>query len=239
MENINEIAFRKGLRTLNESGINRILSHGKHGMIVISANRSEVYSDNPQCDLTPEYEQWCANNGNLDPMNDKNQRLFLSQRNNECDKELRDKLKASKYAFSPVYGGYHGQDNVTDSFEPSYIVYNHVKGGGAGDHLDFNELEKFGIELAKTYKQSDVYIQRPGEAPNYINQNGQQSNTSSTKNFKINRENEMYYTTARRDKDHPQRFTADIRFESMYRKAGPATFFDRVKRMQTGEVFLD
>ena len=239
MNKINDAAFNKGLRTINESGINRILSHGKYGMVIISANRSEVYSENPQCDLSSEYETWCKNNNDIDPMDDKNQTLFLSQRNDKCDRELHDILKSSKYAYSPVYGGYHGNDDVTDCFEPSYIVYNHVTGGGAGDHLNFEELEKFAIEMAKKYKQESVYIQKPDEAPKYVNQDGEIVNSDSSEDVKVNRYDSMFYSTIKRDKTKPQRVTADICFESMYRKAGPSTFFDRVKRMQAGEVFLD
>lgn len=54
----NFIAFKKGLRKIDEGGVNRILSHGKYGFIIISANRSEIYSDNPNNDLSDEYEEW-------------------------------------------------------------------------------------------------------------------------------------------------------------------------------------
>ena len=169
MKKIEEIAFRKGLRKINEGGINRIMSHGENGFIVISANRSEVFSSNPECDLTDEYVKYCKLN-NEEPEDENVQKDWLAQRNNNADKELKDILKASKYGFTPVYGGYHGGDDVVDSFEPSYIVYNHVKGGGAGDHLNFDELRQFGIDLAKKFKQESVYIQGPDEEPNYVGQ---------------------------------------------------------------------
>ena len=44
MDRIEEYAFRSGLRRLDEGGLNRIMYHGRHGFIVISANRSEIYS---------------------------------------------------------------------------------------------------------------------------------------------------------------------------------------------------
>lgn len=238
MNKLEEIAFKRGLRKINEGGINRIMRHGENGFIVISANRSEVYSDNPECDLTNEFMDYCEAN-NIEPNDEKAQKTWLSQRNSNADNELKEILKSSKYGFTPVFGGYHGSDDVVDSFEPSYIVYNHVKGGGAGDHLDFNELRQFGIDLAKKFKQESVYVQGPNEAPNYLGQDGQKQNSSSGKNFKINRDNEMFYTTSKRDKTNPQRFTADIQFESMYRGAGPSTYFNRMKRVKTGEVFLD
>lgn len=39
----------------------------------------------------------------------------------------------------------------------------------------------------------------------------------------------------------PQRFTADIKFENIYRyyKVGSYTYFDRIKHRQLGDVFPD
>lgn len=237
-ESINEIAFRMGLRKINEGGINRIMKHGENGFIIISANRSEIFSDNPKCDLSNEFIKFCKEN-NQDFEDSRVQTTWLQQRNNRCEAELKKILKQSKYAYTPVYGGYHGGDDVADSYEPSYIVYNHVKGGGAGDHLNFDELRDFAIELAKEFKQESVYVRGPGEAPNYIGQDGEIANSSSSKNDKINRGDEEFFTTAARDKKAKQRFTSDIQFESMYRKAGPSTYFERMKRRKLGEVFLD
>ncbi|MBR4722854.1 MAG: hypothetical protein IK053_07365 [Muribaculaceae bacterium] len=240
----NEIAvkaFRKGLRKIDEAGINRIMSHGKDGLIIISANRGEISASDPNCDLSAEYEHYCRGN-NIDIENVKEADAWLSRRNKKCDKELADALKSSPFAFSVVFGGYKGEDAV-DNFEPSYIVYNHVKGGGKGDHLDFEKLKEFGIELAKRFKQESVYVQGPDEAPMYVDQNGEQVNSGASKNFKFSLDEEELFTTEGPGglKTVPQRFTADLWFESKYpyRKAGPSDYFNRIKRTKAGEVFLD
>lgn len=261
MNAIEEYTFKNGLRKLDEGGLNRIMYHGRNGFIVISANRSEIYSKNSQLDLTPEYMEWC-NKENVAPEDKKNMDLWLRMRNNEVDKELHNRLKSSKYAFTPVYGGYHGTDNVSDSFEPSYIVYNHSK-GDSKEYLNWDELFNFGLELAKAYKQDSVYVQAPNEAPIYVNGNGEKVNSRESKNFKFNDYTQEFFTTAKKEKrtkdEHglttpPQRFTAEIEFENVdrndirpvifeniykYYKAGPSTYFDRMKRRKLGEVFPD
>ena len=54
---LSQEAFMRGLRKIDESGLNRIMSHGKYGFIIISANRSEIYSRNEDNDLTLEYKK--------------------------------------------------------------------------------------------------------------------------------------------------------------------------------------
>lgn len=242
------IAFRKGLRRIDEGGVNRILSHGKYGFIVISANRSEIYSDNPNNDLSDEYEEWCKIE-KRDVEDNKNMNFWLQKRNKQADNDLLKDLKTSKFSYTPVYGGYHGTDDVTDSFEPSYIVYNHAKEDSSA-YLNFNELYDFALTLCRKYNQDSVYVQAPNEAPIYVDCNGNKVSGQSSKNFKINDYTQMFYTTAKREKrsgkdyndsliTQPQRFTADIQFESMYRKASPSTYFDRMKRYKLGEIFID
>ena len=244
---IDEIAFKKGLRRIDEKGLNRIINHGKYGFIIISGNRSEIYSSDEHNDLTKDYEEWCKTNHF--ELTDKNkQKMWLTKRNKAADIELADDLKKSKYAFTPVYGGYRGQDDVVDSFEPSYIVYCHAKNDSKA-YLDWNNLLNFGIELCKKYKQDSFYVQSPGETPMYIGQDGKPKSSSSSLNFKLNDYNQEVFTTTNRYnksgktvnglETRPQRFTADINFESCYRKAGPSTYFERIKRRKLGEVFLD
>ena len=42
---------------LSESSLNRMMEHGKTGMIIISSNRSEIRSDNPKLDLYDQFEK--------------------------------------------------------------------------------------------------------------------------------------------------------------------------------------
>lgn len=246
-------AFRKGLRKIDEISINRILQHGKDGYVIISANRSEIYSENPKNDLSEDYMKWCAAYGR--EISDKGAMdYWLIMRNNTEDEKLVDILKKSKYAYSPVYGGYKGTDGITDDFEPSYIVYNHSRQDN-DNQLDFKYLYEFALKLAKKFKQDSVYVCKPGEAPIYVDGDGNKVNSRESKSYKINQYSEKYFTTKNRkrrttsdypDKEGnarletpPQRFTADIQFESFYRKAGPSNYGDRIKRSQAGEVFLD
>ncbi len=236
-------AFRKGLRRINEGGLNRIMSHGENGFIVISANRSEIKSDNPNSDLTDDYMEFCEDK-DLDYTDEEVQSKWLSKRNKQADGNLEEELKKSKFSYTPVYGGYHGNDSVVDSFEPSYIVYCHDKNGNL---IDWNELLNLGLSLCDTYKQESVYVQAPNEPPVYLDKNGIKVSSKSSKNFKFNRENEMFFTTTKKEKRnkyehgktiYPQRFTADIQFESMWRRYGPSSYVDRMRRTQYGEVFL-
>ena len=193
MDKIEEYAFRQGLRQVNEGGLNRIMAHGKYGFIIISANRSEIYSSNKDLDLTPEYMEWC-NKEHVDPSEKTKMDFWLRQRNKQAESQLLDDLKKSIYSFTPVYGGYHGTDNVADSFKPSFIVYCHSK-DDSKNYLNWNNLYNFALKLCKKYKQDSVYIQAPDEA--------------SIENI------------------------------CRYCKAGPSTYFDRMKRQKLGEVFIN
>lgn len=253
MLNEEQIAFRRGLRRIDEGGVNRIMYHGKHGFIIISANRSEIYSSNPRCDLTDEYIKWCKSE-DKNPEDKNNMDFWLNKRNGIADSKLLEELKKSKYAYTPVYGGYHGKDNVADSFEPSYIVYCHAK-EDSNAYLNFDDLFEFALHLTREYKQESVYVQAPNKAPIYVDADGNKANKIESNNFKINDYTQEFFTTINRKKrtsnDYkktngttafttpPQRFTADIQFESFYRKAAPSTYFDRMKRRKLGEVFTD
>lgn len=183
MNKIEKYAFRQGLRQVNEGGLNRIMAHGKYGFIIISANRSEIYSSNKDLDLTPEYMEWC-NKEHVDPSEKTQMDFWLRQRNKQAESQLLDDLKKSIYSFTPVYGGYHGTDNVADSFEPSFIVYCHSK-DDSKNYLNWNNLYNFALKLCKKYKQDSVYIQAPDEAPIYVNAKGEKANSRESKTLSL------------------------------------------------------
>lgn len=222
-----------GWKPICEASLNRIMSHGEHGFIVISSQRSglETWDKNPELSLTNEYIQWLGDRENTE----ENEKLFLKERNAEAERFLNQQIKQSGYAYSPVHGGYH-PDEGYDEYELSYIVYNHKH--QKEDYGDFQELFKYALEWCKEFKQESVYVQYPNEAPNYYNMHGEITNSSSSKNFKFNRDNETYFTTTKRKTNKPQRFTADIQFESMYRK-GVSERVTRMAREQRGEVVFD
>lgn len=226
-------AFRRGLHPISEANLNRIIQHGKSGMIVISANRSDVHSDNPNCDLTPEYEEWLNNNGA--EHSEETAERWLKMRNNDAQKALLNNIKDSGLSYTPVYGGYHGEDGVVDLYEPSFIVYSKDK---TGEDVPFEYVYNKALQWCDEFSQESVYVQAPGEAPVYLDKDGNQSNSSSSKNFKYNRGDEMFYTTTKRKSSNPKRFTADIQFESYYRK-GVSSYTERMRRSQSGEFFLD
>lgn len=234
---IEMIAYQQGKYKLNETSINRILKHGENGMIIISANRSSIYSENEQNSLQKDFEKWCDKE-KVDYTDVSQQKFWLKERNKQAEADLKQSLKKSPFAYSSVYGGYHGTDSVVDEFEPSYIVYCHGK-NYSSDYEPFDKLYAFALELCRKYKQDSVYIQPPHEAPYYVNCEGQKVSGKSSLNFKVNDNGQEFFTTSKRKKENPHKFTADIQFENMFRGSGPSTYFDRMKRRQSGEIFLD
>jgi uncharacterized surface protein with fasciclin (FAS1) repeats len=84
-----------------------------------------------------------------------------------------------------------------------------------------------------------TYSSAPDSSRKAYDANGNVVNTKSSKNFKLNRGNEEFYTTTKREKNNPQRFTADIVFEGKYYKpALKHEYVDRMRRTQYGEIFL-
>ena len=126
--------LKNGLYRIDELKLNRLSKHGENGYIVVSTNRSDIHSSNKENDLTDEYINFLKTK-NIEDTEEIRQK-WLSQRNKICDKELDKKLRSElPYSFSPVFGGYHGTDNVSDSFEPSYIIFNYDKKVNRMKHL--------------------------------------------------------------------------------------------------------
>lgn len=227
------------LMPLSEASLNKMMEHGKTGMVIISANRSEIESSNPELDLTDEFEKSLEKKGGVqgidsDAMYDE-MKNWLKQRNARADNELKKDIRDAGFSYTPVFGGYHGRDAVVDSYEPSYVVYSYNRDGGL---IKFDYLEQFAIDMCRKYKQDSVYVQRPGDPPVYLDADGNQVNSTSSDNFKFNRDDEEFFTTTSRDKSHPQRFTADIVFESMYINLRPASYNENMRRIKSGEYIL-
>ena len=225
---------------LSESSLNRMMDHGKTGMVIISANRSAIDSEDPKLSLRPDFEKYLESVGGYeaidsDALYDEEQN-WLKRRNAKADKALLQDIKSAGYSYSPVYGGYHGTDDVQDSYEPSYVVYNYKRGDD--NPGDFYDLEQFAVDMCRKFKQDSVYVQEPNSAPKYLDADGNQVNMFSSNDFKLNRDNEQFYTTLKRDKSTPQRFTADIVFESMYIPLRPASYNENMRRIKSGEYIL-
>lgn len=220
---------------ISEIGVIRMLSHGKNGFISISANRSKIASNNPNCDLTGQYKKFLDD---TDVQDDAETReMWLNDRNRRADDSLKSFIKdKTPYSYTATYGGYHGSDNVVDSYEPSYVIYNYDR---QGNPMDWEKLKELALYLCREYNQDSVYVQAPDEAPVWLDCNGNRTDKGSSKNFKINRDKEKFYTTNKKKKNHPQRFTADIKFENTMLPVGPGSLTELRKRLSSGEYLLE
>ncbi len=224
---------------LSESSLNQMMDHGKTGMIIISGNRSTIDSDNPKQSLRPAFDKYINKMGGYEAIDSdalyNEEQDWLRRRNAAADKQLLQDIKNAGYTYTPVYGGYHGSDGVQDSYEPSYVVYNYKR---SNEPADFQELEALALKLCSKYHQDSVYVQRPNQPPVYLDCDGNQVNSSSSDNFKFNRDKEQFYTTNKRDKSNPQRFTSDIVFENLYIPLRPASYNENMRRLKSGEYIL-
>ena len=229
----------RNVMPLSESSLNRMMDHGKTGMVIISANRSAIDSENPRLSLRPDFERYLNSIGGYDGIDSDalydEERNWLKRRNAKADKTLKRDIIDAGYSYTPVFGGYHGKDGVTDSYEPSYVVYARDR---SGEVVDFQELVDFALEMCRKYGQESVYVQGPGQPPMYLDSEGDRVDTSSTDKFKLNRDDEEFFTTISRDKTNPQRFTADIVFEDMCVQLRPASYNENMRRLKSGEYIL-
>ena len=224
---------------LSESSLNQMMEHGKTGMVIISSQVSSIKRDDPELDLTADFEKSLEKKGGVesidsDAMYDEMQD-WLRRRNAFADRQLKKDIHDAGFSYTPVFGGYKMQETGEESHEPSYVVYCYDRNGQL---RDFQELKDFALKMCAKYKQESVYVQAPGEPPVYLDRNGNQMNSSSTDNFKFNRDNETFFTTTARDKSNPQRFTADIVFESLYIPLRPGDYNERLRRIKSGEYIL-
>lgn len=239
LEEIKASPSANGLARINETTLNRIIRHGENGFVILSANKGQVHYENPELDLTNEYNNWLAAGARqTDDSNDHDlMDEFLRERNKKEHTELANDIKKAGWSYSIVYGGHKDEGNKIDSFEPSFIVYNHKRGS---EPSAFEELFDFAIRMCAKYKQDSVYIQEPGKSPDYYDMHGDKSNQTSSMNFKYDDFDAEYLTTVKRKKrNDPQRFTADIQFEmkDKYYK-NKFDFTERVRRKQNGEILL-
>lgn len=233
----NNIGYRKVNKTvpfghiISESGLNRLRSNLENGGIIISANITD-FPDDMSEDIWQVYDEWLDRRDIQDT--EDSRKVFLKEYNKKSDCELESEIKNSGYSYSRVYGGYHGNNGVNDSYEPSFIVYCKDRNG---ELIDFEDLFDFGVKLCKKFFQNSVYIQPPGEKPYYVDKNGRAISRPGPNQTKYNRFEEEFFTTVKRKKNNSQRFTADIKFESLRVKR--LSNFERMKARQYGEIVLD
>lgn len=216
---------------ISESGLNRLKSNLENGGIIISANITD-FPDDISEDIWQVYDEWLDRRDIQDT--EDSRKVFLKEYNKKSDRELELEIKNSGYSYSRVYGGYHGNNGVNDSYEPSFIVYCKDRNG---ELIDFEDLFNFGVKLCKKFFQNSVYIQPPGDKPYYVDKNGRAISHPGPNQIKYNRFEEEFFTTVKRKKNNSQRFMADIKFESLRVKR--LSNFERMKARQYGEIVLD
>lgn len=224
---------------LSEASLNQMMEHGKTGMVIISSQVSSIERDDPELDLTAEFEKSLEKKGGIqsidsDALYDEMQE-WLRRRNAFADKQLKKDIHDAGFSYTPVFGGYRMQETGEENHEPSYVVYCYDR---KGQPCDFQQLKDFALKMCAKYKQESVYVQAPGEPPVYLDKDGNQINSSSSNNFKFNRSDETFFTTTSRDKNSGQRFTGDIVFESLYIPLRPGDYNERLRRNISGEYIL-
>ena len=245
--------FAKG-KVLRETSLNRLNYHTKYGFIIVSANKSSVDSS-----LEEDFLQWCKEH-NFDSEEPFTETTYLKYRNLTADKELMSYLRSSdnKFSFTPINGGYRDKKGNTDSFEPSFIIYNRYKKDTKNQDYErtWEDLYDLALQICEAYEQDSVYIQAPNEAPKYVNSKGETVSSRSSKKMKYNDTNQEYFSTitrygASRGKRSPvRRFTSDISFDesvptlrnlieskSLYTRSTPSTYNAKLRRSSFGEVW--
>lgn len=152
-----------------------------------------------------------------------------------ADKNLLDDIKATPFAYAKIFGICHpdnSDQNSIESYQPSYLLFNHSK-TQPNDFLNWEDLKAFAIEMCGKYDQDNIYIQRPDGISGFINQHGEVVSFKSSKNNYLDDE-----ASKEKFENNTHRFTAEIKFEDMYRVSGPATYMEKMKRRQQGEIFL-
>lgn len=165
-----------------------------------------------------------------------------NEENNKNTKSLIADLKKSNYGYFPVYGGYRGTDNMIDTFEPSFIVFNHNK---YGEQCEFSDLKLLAIMLCGKYGQDSVMIKEPNSRPYYINREGDIVGKAVDDNVELNNPNNEYYTSLIKSKNldyqNPnrlKRFSYNMEFEC-YANPNPNTLNELRRRGEGyGEIML-
>lgn len=165
------------------------------------------------------------------------------ERNTKANQSLIQDLKNSGFSYLPTYGGYKGTDGVTDEFEPSFVVFNYDENGNP---TQWDDLYRFSLDMCSKYEQDSVYIQAPGQAPEWQDEEGNKVNSRSSRDYIKNDLTQPYFTSlsspeeiAAHGKTQPvgRRFTSDIEFESkIYVNPLPSSITAR--RRRKGEIFV-
>lgn len=210
------------LVSINENNVKRMIStHSKSGYIVISPCRSGA-------------------DFGIDPEVGKAEADKLAHINKVRVKGMIDDIKKSGFSYTPTYGGFienKGEENETEVYERSFIIYNHYKDGNEGD---FNDLYEFGLMLCKKYNQDSFLVQAPNETPKYITKNGD-VDFEFNGNMSFNDLSQEYFTDLHKNTnkgDISNRKPTRFSFTEAYINPKPQCYSERHVRHLNGEVFL-
>lgn len=114
------------------------------------------------------------------------------EENDENAKKLIDDIKKSGYSYLPTYGGYRGTDGVEDSYEPSFVIFNHTSDGKTGD---FEKLRDFALYVCDKYNQNSVLIKAPNNPPIWVDKDGNKVNKKEGNKVWKNDPTQEYFTS--------------------------------------------
>ena len=136
--------------------------------------------------------------------------------NEKKTRELISDLKASGFRYMPIYGGYKGDDDDVDNYEPSFMVFPYnVKDGEQNPE----ELKEFVIDMCGKYKQNSILLVEPEGIPNYLDMNGNKINKSSTRNLTIDDALQTYFTSFKTPEENEKELNAKLmRMYKVYKK---------------------
>lgn len=124
--------------------------------------------------------------------------------NNKRTKELEDCIVEAGYSFKHALGGYTYTGAKGYTKEKSFVVFNYYKGGTKGN---FDDLEKFALQMCDKFGQQSVLIAKPGEVPVYKDKNGNAVSdvSNSSTNVSVNQKNPPAYTSFKTAKGTAER----------------------------------
>ncbi len=210
----------KDYSVLTGANLNRIVKgHDKDGYIMISA---------------------CRENADLeDPKNEQQ----VQDENNIRTEKLRQDIRACKYSYIPIYGGYREEGSNKASIEKSFIVFpfNRVDKTLADYNTFLDNMVRLGIK----YNQDSILVKKPNSSPQYFNCRTLKFTGDIFNNVSLNDMQKEYFTALKKWSDSgrkgdsinwqgkQQRFT----YEESYINKSPCNNLSGHLRYSTGELF--
>ena len=163
--------------------------------------------------------------------------------NNINTRALIADIRAAGLSYLPVYGGYHGQDGVIDSYEPSFIIFSYDK---KGEPVEFSKLAELAKELCGKYNQDSVLVKGPNDLPVYINKDGVIVGKAADNEVDLNNPDNEFYTSLiktnnldYKNPDRLKRFSYNMVFECFVNPSPNTLNEFRRRKEGNGEIILE